>query len=85
MDCSPPGSSREILGFPRKEYYSGLPFPFPMDLSHPGMKPVSPVYPAWSGRFCIIEPPGKPCLLFTSLLNFCNYKRLPPGGVGASS
>ena len=27
MDCSPPGSS--VHGFPRQEYWSGLPFPFP--------------------------------------------------------
>ena len=27
MDCSPPGSS--VLGFPRQEYWSGLPFPSP--------------------------------------------------------
>ena len=36
-DRGPPGSSREILGFPRQEYYSGLPCPLPGALSHPGM------------------------------------------------
>ena len=30
------------MGFPRKEYWSGLPFP-PGDLPHPGINPVSPV------------------------------------------
>ena len=29
MDCSPPGSSLS-MGFPRQEYWSGLPFPFPL-------------------------------------------------------
>ena len=30
------------MGFPRQEYWSGLPFPFPGGLSDPGMEPVSP-------------------------------------------
>ena len=29
------------MGFPRQEYWSGLPFPFPGDLRDPGIKPVS--------------------------------------------
>ena len=31
------------LGFPKHEYWSGLPFPSPGDLPDPGMEPVSPV------------------------------------------
>ena len=34
MDCSPPVSSS--MGFPRQEYWSGLPFPSPGDLPDPG-------------------------------------------------
>ena len=30
------------MGFSRHEYWSGLPFPFPVDLSVPGIKPGSP-------------------------------------------
>ena len=30
-------------GFPRQEYWSGLPFPPPGDLLHPGTEPASPV------------------------------------------
>ena len=30
------------MGFSRQEYWSGLPFPSPSDLPHPGIKPVSP-------------------------------------------
>ena len=30
------------MGFPRQEYWSGLPFPSPGDLSHPGFELVSP-------------------------------------------
>ena len=43
--------------FPRKEYWSGLPFPSPGDLPDPGIKGASP---ALMGRFFTIEPPGKP-------------------------
>ena len=30
------------MGFPRKEYWSGLPFPSPGDLPNPRIKPQSP-------------------------------------------
>ena len=30
------------MGFPRQEYWSGLPFPSPGDLPDPGIKPTSP-------------------------------------------
>ena len=30
------------MGFPRQEYLSGLPFPFPGDLPNPGMERASP-------------------------------------------
>ena len=29
------------MGFPRQEYWSGLPFPSSGNLPHPGIKPVS--------------------------------------------
>jgi len=29
------------MGFPRQQYWSGLPFPFPRDLPDPGIKPSS--------------------------------------------
>ena len=44
------------MGFPRQEYWSGLPFPSPGDLPNPGTEPVSP---ALAGRFFTIEPEGK--------------------------
>ena len=34
------------MGFPRQEYWSGLPFPSPGDLPDPGIKPVSPALQA---------------------------------------
>ena len=40
MDCNQPGSS--VLEFPRREYWSGLPFPTPGYLPDPGIEPTSP-------------------------------------------
>ena len=57
MDCNPPGSTPLSMGFPRQEYWSGLPFPSPGDLPDPGIELVSP---ASAGRFSTTEPPGKP-------------------------
>ena len=45
------------MGFPRQEYWSGLPFPSSGDLPDPGIKPTSP---ALASRFFTAEPPGKP-------------------------
>ena len=56
MDWSQPGSSVHVK-FSRQEYWSGLPFPPPGDLSNPGIKPACP---ALAGRFFITKPPGKP-------------------------
>ena len=47
-----------FMGFPRQEYWSGLSFPPPRDLSHLGMEPTSP---ALAGGFFTTEPRGKPC------------------------
>ena len=35
-----------FMGFPRQEYWEGLPFPSPGDLPHPGMEPRSPALQA---------------------------------------
>ena len=48
------------LGFSRREYWSGLPFPSLGDLPDPGMEPESPASPALAGGFFTMEPPGKP-------------------------
>ena len=45
------------MGFPRQEYWSGLPFPPPGDLPDPGTEPVSPTFQADS---LPSEPRGKP-------------------------
>ena len=38
------------MGFPRQEYWSGLPFPTPGDLPDPGIETASLTSPAWMGR-----------------------------------
>ena len=44
------------MGFSRQEYWSGLPFPTPGDLSDPGIEPRSPELQADT---LPAEPPGK--------------------------
>ena len=39
------------VGFPRQEYWSGLPCPPPRDLPDPGIEPTSFMFPALAGRF----------------------------------
>ena len=43
------------MGFPRQEYWSGLPFPSPGDLPDPGIESVSHMSPALAGRFSTIS------------------------------
>ena len=45
------------MGFPRPEYWSGLPYPSPGGLSNPGIEPRSAALQADSLPF---EPPGEP-------------------------
>ena len=47
------------MEFSRQGYWRGLPFPPPWHLPDPGVKPTSPVSPAWAGRFFTAAPPGK--------------------------
>ena len=47
------------IRFPRQEYWSGLPFPSPGGLPHPGMEPMSPALQADS---LPSEPLGQPIL-----------------------
>ena len=54
MDCSP--QAPLSIGFPRQEYWSGLPFPSPGDLPNPGIKTRSPGLQADS---LPTEPPRK--------------------------
>ena len=44
------------VGFPRQEFWSGLPFPSPGDPPDPGVQPKSP---ALANGFFTTEPSGK--------------------------
>ena len=46
-----------FMEFPRQEYWSGLPVPWPGDLLDSVIKPLSP---ALAGIFFTTEPPRKP-------------------------
>ena len=45
------------MGFPRQEYWNGLPFHSPGDLPNSG---IEPTYPSLVDRFFTTEPPGSP-------------------------
>ena len=55
-------------GFPRQEYWKGLPFPSPGDLPDSG---IELMLPALAGRFFTMEPSTKPLLS-----HFVHFKRL---------
>ena len=55
MDCSLPGPSAIELS--SQDYWSGMSFPSPGDLSDPGIKPMSLRSPALAGRFFTYCPP----------------------------
>jgi len=61
------------MGFPRQEYWSGLPFPSPGDLPDLGIKPVSP---ALAGRFFTAEPSGKPYQIHYLLFKLDHFPKL---------
>ena len=52
------------MRFSRQEYWSRLPYPTPVDLPNPGIKPASVAAPALSGRLLTAELPGKPQVRF---------------------
>ena len=56
LDCHPPGSS--VCGFPRQEYWSGVPFPLPGDLPKPGTEPATS---AWQTDSLPLSHLGSPC------------------------
>ena len=61
------------MGFPRQEYWSGLPIPSPRDLSNPGIESGSPALQADS---LPTEQHGKPQEYWSGLL-FPSPGRLP--------
>ena len=47
------------IGFPKQEYWNGLPFPPPGNSPHPETEPESPLSLALAGRFFTTALPGK--------------------------
>ena len=64
------------MGFPRQEFRSGLPFPFPGGLSDAGIEPGSPVLQAES---LTSEPPAKPDIPYvrSNILPWLHWFRVP--------
>ena len=59
-------------GFPKPKHWSGLPFPPPRDLPHPGIEPKSLKSSALGGRFLTTSTTWEdsaPCLLMA--FSFC--------------
>ena len=56
------------MGFPKQEYWSGLPFPPPGDLPNPETEATSLTL---AGRFFTIEPTGKPMCVWC--MHVCVY------------
>ena len=50
------------MGFPKQEYWGGLPFPTPGDLPDPWIKPTSPVAPALQADSLLLSHQGGPDL-----------------------
>ena len=74
------------MGFPRQEYWHGLPFPSPVDLPDPGIKPGSParkILYHWATREAltlnqILTDPNSPIheLLLPTLLEKTSWLRV---------
>ena len=68
------------MGFPRQEYWSGLPFPIPGDLPNPGIGPLFLTSPALAGRLFTTSTIWKAQLLRWTILKLyesnSNYEGL---------
>ena len=69
-DCQAPLPMK----FFRQEYWSGLPFPTPGDLPHPGMEPMSLTSNLhWQVVSLPLAPPGKPIIYTACYIQLQNY------------
>ena len=66
MDCSLPDSS---VGSPRQEYWSGLSFPSPGDLSNPGIKPSLLHLLHWQADSLPVCHLGSPVYVYIHTIN----------------
>ena len=66
------------MEFSRQEYWSGLPFPTPGDLSNPGIEPVSPASPALQADSLPLNHLGSthspiPCSFYNAMNVNCQW------------
>ena len=61
------------MGFPRQEYWSGLPYPTPGDLLDPGIELVFLATPALAGGFFTTAPLEKTMCVYTHLYIQLNH------------
>ena len=64
------------MGFPRQEWWSGLPCPSPGDLPDPGIERMSLVSPTLAGRFFTTVSIGKPIYIYREIeidIDICTY------------
>ena len=63
------------MGFPKQEYWSGLPCPSPGDLPDPGIESTSLMSPELAGGFLPLVLPGKPsdivCVVLCLVAQLC--------------
>ena len=69
------------MGFPRQEYWSGLPLPPPGDHPDPGIELMSLTSPALASGSLPLAPPGKPSFLS----KFPKHKAMVTGSFRLSS
>ena len=69
------------MGFPRQEYWSGLPFPPPGDLPEPGIEPPSLVSPALAGGFFNTGAPWEAQYARLLLISGTSHVLFPMHGV----
>ena len=63
------------MGFPRQEYWSGLPLPSPEDIPTPGIEPTSLASPILAGIFFTTVPPKKYFLLVLSKIDLLDMQK----------
>ena len=70
MECSLPGSS--VHGISQARILEWVVISFSRESSHPGIEPISLMFPVLEGRFFTTEQPGKPNMsLQSSIRNSC--------------
>ena len=76
--CNPKASQVPLsMGFPRQEYWSGLPFPPPGDLPDPGIKPTPLASPALEADSLPLRHLGSPWLVGASISTSAFTHRSP--------